>query len=141
MASDEVTKTQELLAILQTRPWTKGERASARQQISRYYQRKLASLQHALFEVIAPDHGEKPDPFEIDTYIHRYHKQSANPLLGKQPPLYRFFLNPYQDMHCTKCPQCAAKCTSGKCCWSSILNRTVSSRSIRHAAIIHTVIC
>ncbi len=76
MASDEVTKTQELLAILQTRPWTKGERASARQQISRYYQRKLASLQHALFEVIAPDHGEKPDPFEIDTYIHRYHKQS-----------------------------------------------------------------
>lgn len=76
MAANEVTKTQELLAILQTRPWTKAERASARQQISRYYQRKLASLQHALFEAIAPAHGEKPDPFERDTSIHRYHKQS-----------------------------------------------------------------
>jgi hypothetical protein len=26
--------------------------------------------------------------------------------LGKQPPQYRFFLNPYQDMRFTRCPQC-----------------------------------
>ncbi|HEY1351940.1 MAG TPA: hypothetical protein VGF67_20155 [Ktedonobacteraceae bacterium] len=29
--------------------------------------------------------------------------------LGKQPPRYRFFLNPYQDMRWTKCPQCETK--------------------------------
>lgn len=29
--------------------------------------------------------------------------------LGKQPPRYRFFLNPYQDMRFTKCPQCDSK--------------------------------
>lgn len=36
-------------------------------------------------------------------------KQPATPQLGKQPPLYRFFLNPYRDMRCTKCPQCDTK--------------------------------
>ncbi len=29
--------------------------------------------------------------------------------LGKQPPRYRFFLNPYQDMRFTRCPQCGNK--------------------------------
>jgi hypothetical protein len=76
MMADKQTKVQELLAVLQTRPWTKAERASARQQISLYYERKLASLQDALFEAIAWDSSSKLPPFEIDEYIHRYHKQS-----------------------------------------------------------------
>src|SRR5262249_26801879 len=29
--------------------------------------------------------------------------------LGKQPPRYRFFLNPYTDARFMKCPQCLAK--------------------------------
>jgi hypothetical protein len=29
--------------------------------------------------------------------------------LGKQPPLYRFFLNPYTDARFTSCPQCGGK--------------------------------
>ncbi len=29
--------------------------------------------------------------------------------LGKLPPLYRFFLNPYDDVRFTNCPQCANK--------------------------------
>lgn len=29
--------------------------------------------------------------------------------LGKQPPQYRFFLNPYQDVRFTMCPQCNRK--------------------------------
>jgi hypothetical protein len=29
--------------------------------------------------------------------------------LGKLSPLYRFFLNPYQDVRFTSCPQCANK--------------------------------
>jgi hypothetical protein len=29
--------------------------------------------------------------------------------LGKQPPQYRFFLNPYQDVRFTRCPQCNNK--------------------------------
>jgi hypothetical protein len=29
--------------------------------------------------------------------------------LGKQPPRYRFFLNPYADVRFTTCPQCGAK--------------------------------
>ena len=74
--ADEQTKTQELLVILQSRPWTKAERANARQQISLYYERKLANLQTALFEAIQLDAPEKLNPFEIDEYIHRYHKQS-----------------------------------------------------------------
>jgi hypothetical protein len=73
---DEQTKTQELLAILQTRSWTKAERASVRQQIRLYYERKLASLQLTLFETIGLGIPEKLNPFEIDEYIHRYHKQS-----------------------------------------------------------------
>jgi hypothetical protein len=74
--ADKPTKTQELLAILQIRSWTKAERASARQQIGFYYERKLASLQRALFEAVALDRPEKLNSFEIDEYIHRYHKQS-----------------------------------------------------------------
>ena len=33
--------------------------------------------------------------------------------LGKQPPLYRFFLNPYQDVRFTSFPQCTSKLTGG----------------------------
>ena len=29
--------------------------------------------------------------------------------LGKQPPRYRFFLNPYRDVRFTTCPQCGGK--------------------------------
>ncbi len=74
--TNEQTKTQELLAILQTRPWTKAERALVRQQIRRYYERKLADLQRALFEAIGLNAPTKLTPFEVDEYIHRYHKQS-----------------------------------------------------------------
>jgi hypothetical protein len=31
------------------------------------------------------------------------------PRLGKQPPRYRFFLNPYPDVRFTTCPQCGEK--------------------------------
>ena len=31
------------------------------------------------------------------------------PRLGKQPPRYRFFLNPYTDVRFTTCPQCGSK--------------------------------
>ncbi len=31
------------------------------------------------------------------------------PRLGKQPPRYRYFLNPYQDARFTACPKCEAK--------------------------------
>ena len=74
--TDEQTKTQQLLEILETRPLTKTERASARKEISLYYERKLAGLQAALFKAIALDSPGKLNPFEIDEYIHRYHKQS-----------------------------------------------------------------
>ena len=74
--AEEQTKTQTLLTILQARAWTKAERASARQEINRYYERKLASLQHALFEAIALNTPEQRNPFEMDEYIHRYHKQA-----------------------------------------------------------------
>ena len=31
------------------------------------------------------------------------------PRLGKQPPRFRFFLNPYTDVRFTTCPQCGGK--------------------------------
>jgi hypothetical protein len=31
------------------------------------------------------------------------------PRLGKRPPRYRFFLNPYQDARFSSCPQCTNK--------------------------------
>ncbi len=34
------------------------------------------SLQHALFEAIALNTPEQSSPFEMDEYIHRYHKQA-----------------------------------------------------------------
>ena len=36
------------------------------------------------------------------------------PRLGKQPPRYRFFLNPYTDVRFTTCPQCRAKTSQRK---------------------------
>jgi hypothetical protein len=33
-------------------------------------------------------------------------KEQTMPRFGKQTPRYRFFLNPYQDMRFTRCPQC-----------------------------------
>jgi hypothetical protein len=36
-------------------------------------------------------------------------KQKKVTQIGKQPPRYRFFLNPYQDVRFTKCPQCGGK--------------------------------
>ena len=38
----------------------------------------------------------------------------AIPRLGKRPPRYRFFLNPYSDARFTSCPQCGAKMRSRK---------------------------
>lgn len=72
----EQKKAQELLAILQKKSWTKAERASVRQLIDQYYERKLAGLQTVLLEAISLDGHRKLNPFEIDEYIHRYHKQS-----------------------------------------------------------------
>jgi hypothetical protein len=34
--------------------------------------------------------------------------------LSKQPPRYRFFLNPYTDVRFTTCPQCRAKTSQRK---------------------------
>lgn len=39
----------------------------------------------------------------------RSRKDQELPRLGKRPPRYRFFLNPYVDLRCTNCPQCGAK--------------------------------
>ena len=36
-------------------------------------------------------------------------KKKTTTQLGKQPPLYHFFLNPYQDVRFTNCPQCGQK--------------------------------
>jgi hypothetical protein len=36
-------------------------------------------------------------------------KKQTIPQWGKQPPQYRFFLNPYQDMRFTRCPECDNK--------------------------------
>ncbi len=35
--------------------------------------------------------------------------EKNKPRLGKRPPRYRFFLNPYQDARFSKCPQCENK--------------------------------
>ena len=36
-------------------------------------------------------------------------EKKNKPQLGKQPPRYRFFLNPYEDARFTSCPQCTNK--------------------------------
>ena len=36
-------------------------------------------------------------------------KKKTTIQIGKQPPRYRFFLNPYEDMRFTRCPQCDNK--------------------------------
>ena len=36
-------------------------------------------------------------------------QKKKKPQLGKLPRLYRFFLNPYQDVRFSSCPQCANK--------------------------------
>lgn len=36
-------------------------------------------------------------------------KQQNKARLGKQPPRYYFFLNPYQDVRFTSCPKCGGK--------------------------------
>ena len=36
-------------------------------------------------------------------------KKEETPRIGKQPPRYKFFLNPYQDARFTRCPKCEAK--------------------------------
>ena len=36
-------------------------------------------------------------------------KKQTTTQLGKQPPRYRFSLNPYEDMRFTRCPQCDNK--------------------------------
>jgi hypothetical protein len=36
-------------------------------------------------------------------------KKKTMTQLGKQPPRYRFFLNPYEDVRFTRCPQCDSK--------------------------------
>ncbi len=75
MAYDH-TKVQQLLEIAQTRDLTSAERAQAREEIRLYYARKLASLQQNLFEAVEKRHTGELDPFEVDEYIHHYHKQS-----------------------------------------------------------------
>ena len=75
MAYDH-TKIQQLLLAAQTRDLTKSERARAREEIGSYYARKLAHLQQNLFDAIEKRHTGEMDPFEVNEYIHRYHKQS-----------------------------------------------------------------
>jgi len=41
-------------------------------------------------------------------------KRTGKPL-GKQPPQYRFFLNPYRDARFTTCPQCGLRTRQRKC--------------------------
>ena len=36
-------------------------------------------------------------------------KRQSKGRLGKQPPRYHFFLNPYQDARFTSCPKCGGK--------------------------------
>jgi hypothetical protein len=36
-------------------------------------------------------------------------EKKNKPQLGKQPPRYRFFLNPYEDVRFSSCPQCTDK--------------------------------
>jgi len=36
-------------------------------------------------------------------------KKQTRTQLGKLPPSYRFFLNPYSDVRFTNCPQCTSK--------------------------------
>ena len=72
----DLTPTQQLLEVLKQRALTKAERAIAREQIGRYYAKKLASLQQRLFEALEKRHTGELDPFEVDEYIHHYHKQS-----------------------------------------------------------------
>ncbi|GHO65386.1 hypothetical protein KSC_042780 [Ktedonobacter sp. SOSP1-52] len=72
----DMTPTQQLLEVLKQRAFTKAERAIAREQIGRYYAKKLASLQQHLFEALEKRHTGELDPFEVDEYIHHYHKQS-----------------------------------------------------------------
>jgi hypothetical protein len=72
----DLTPTQQLLEILKRRELTKAERAIVREQIGRYYAKKLVRLQQHLFEALEMRRTEELDPFEVDEYIHRYHKQS-----------------------------------------------------------------
>lgn len=39
---------------------------------------------------------------------------SVRTMVGKLPPMYRFFLNPYQDERFTRCPSCDARMQSRK---------------------------
>jgi hypothetical protein len=39
----------------------------------------------------------------------RMGKKDEKVRLGKQPPRYRFFFNPYRDARFSKCPQCSNK--------------------------------
>ncbi|EFH86127.1 hypothetical protein [Ktedonobacter racemifer] len=66
----DLTPTQRLLEVLTQRALTKAERAIAREQIGRYYAKKLASLQQHLFEALEKRHTGELDPFELDEYIH-----------------------------------------------------------------------
>lgn len=72
----DLTPTERLLDVLKQRELTKAERAIAREQIGRYYAKKLASLQQRLKEALEKRHTGELDPFDVDEYIHRYHKQS-----------------------------------------------------------------
>src|SRR6266700_5615395 len=44
----------------------------------------------------------------------RARASQSGPRRGKQPPRYRFFLNPYTDVRFTTCPQCRGKTSQRK---------------------------
>ena len=69
-------KIHELYARAQTGSLTTSERATVREQIGSYHAKKLMNLQSNLFEALGIPSPEKQDPFEIEEYIHHYHKQS-----------------------------------------------------------------
>ena len=90
MAFDHA-KIQELLAITETRKLTPSERKIVREQIGFYYEKKLAGLQEKLFATLELHTPGKLDPFEIDQYIHLYHRQSQE--LYKYINYYHSFSN------------------------------------------------
>jgi len=64
-------------------------------------------------------------------------KKKTTTQLGKQPPRYRSFLNPYEDMRFTRCPQCDNKMHQQKL---PLVIHVDPIRSTRHAATILIVI-
>jgi len=62
--------------VPETRPLTKAERATARERIEQYHERKLAALQAAVYAAFQQCQAGAIDAFALDQVIHEYHRQS-----------------------------------------------------------------